>query len=60
MPDIEEYIGEKIAVNTITDDVLADNIKKPTKKTAYKKSYPKKPNRTISNKPTEKRQKPPK
>ncbi len=29
MPDIEEYIGEKVAVKTITEDLLAADLKKP-------------------------------
>ncbi|MCK5831489.1 MAG: DEAD/DEAH box helicase [Methylococcales bacterium] len=32
MPDIEEYIGEKITVNAITSDLLTTGIKQPAKK----------------------------
>ena len=55
MPDIEDFIGEKITVNSITDDILAADIKPPAKRaprseyqgkkpyTDKKKPYPKKP-----------------
>ena len=39
MPDIEEYIGEKIAVNAITEDVLASDIKQPAKRPPRKNNY---------------------
>ncbi|MCF6204083.1 MAG: DEAD/DEAH box helicase [Methylococcaceae bacterium] len=44
MPDIEEYIGEKITVNTITDDLLATEITPPAKRPPRKNySQTKKP-----------------
>ncbi|KAF3978079.1 MAG: DEAD/DEAH box helicase [Methylococcales symbiont of Iophon sp. n. MRB-2018] len=39
MPDIEDYIGEKITVNAITEDVIADNIKQPDIKYPRKNKY---------------------
>jgi len=39
MPDIEDFIGEKIAVQPITDDVIATDIKQPAKRPPRKKSY---------------------
>ncbi len=42
MPDIEDYIGEKITVNTITEDVLATDINPPVKRTSRSNSYQKK------------------
>jgi ATP-dependent RNA helicase RhlB len=32
MPDIEDFIGEKIPIRAITDDLLANDIKQPVKK----------------------------
>ena len=32
MPDIEDFIGEKIPIQAITDDLLANDIKQPVKK----------------------------
>ena len=49
MPDIEDFIGEKITVNAITEDMLAMDIKQPAKKPPRKnnyqgkKAYPSKP-----------------
>ncbi len=44
MPDIEDYIGEKITVNTITEDVLATEINPPAKRPPRKNySQTKKP-----------------
>lgn len=61
MPDIEEYIGEKIVVNPMTEDVLATEIKQPKKTTVRKNNYkgnkarPSKPqtNKSISQAKTE-------
>ncbi len=39
MPDIEEYIGEKITVDAITEDILATDIKQPEKRPPRKKGY---------------------
>ncbi len=39
MPDIEEYIGEKITVNPITEDLLATDIKPPAKRPPRKTAY---------------------
>ena len=39
MPDIEDFIGEKIAVNTITEDMLATDIKQPAKRPPRKNNY---------------------
>jgi ATP-dependent RNA helicase RhlB len=39
MPDIEDFIGEKILVNAITEDVLAVDIKQPTKRPPRKNNY---------------------
>ncbi len=39
MPDIEDFIGEKIAVTTITEDMLATDIKQPAKRPPRKNNY---------------------
>ncbi len=39
MPDIEEYIGEKIKVDPITEELLATDIKPAAKRTAKKNNY---------------------
>ena len=39
MPDIEDYIGEKITVKTITEDMLATDIKEPAKRPPRKNNY---------------------
>jgi ATP-dependent RNA helicase RhlB len=39
MPDIEEYIGEKIRVDAITEDILATDIKQPEKRPPRKTGY---------------------
>jgi len=39
MPDIEDFIGEKIAVKTITEDMLATDIKQPAKRPPRKNNY---------------------
>lgn len=39
MPDIEEYIGEKIPVNAITEDLLETDIKQPAKRPPRKSNY---------------------
>jgi len=36
MPDIEDYIGEKIPVESIDDELLANNIKQPQKRPSRK------------------------
>lgn len=63
MPDIEDFIGEKIAVDAITEDLLAADIKQPEKRAPRKTNYQgKKPhsskaktykprNQSIPNKP---------
>lgn len=38
MPDIEDYIGEKVVVNAVTDDLLATDIK-PAEKRPPKSNY---------------------
>ena len=43
MPDIEDYIDEKITVNALTDDVLATEIKQPAKRPPRKPYQGKKP-----------------
>jgi ATP-dependent RNA helicase RhlB len=42
MPDIEDYIGEKIPVNAITEDVLATDIKQPEKRPPRKNNFQRK------------------
>jgi len=39
MPDIEDYIGEKVAVSPITEDILATDIKSPVKRPPRKSNY---------------------
>jgi ATP-dependent RNA helicase RhlB len=39
MPDIEDFIGEKITVNAITEDILATDIKPPAKRPPRKSGY---------------------
>lgn len=39
MPDIEDYIGEKIVVNAITEDIMATDIKPPAKRPPRKSNY---------------------
>jgi len=39
MPDIEDYIGEKITVDPITEDLLASDLKQPEKRTPRKTTY---------------------
>ncbi len=39
MPDIEDYIGEKITVNPITESVVASDIKPPAKRAPRKSNY---------------------
>lgn len=39
MPDIEDYIGEKIEVNAITEDIMATDIKPPAKRPPRKSNY---------------------
>lgn len=39
MPDIEEYIGDKIPIQAITEDVLAADINPPAKKEPRSKPY---------------------
>lgn len=40
MPDIEEYIGEKIKVDPVTDEVLASNLNSPKKRPPRKQIEP--------------------
>ncbi len=50
MPDIEDYIGEKIPVEGISDELLAKNIKQPQKKPPRKNDQNKhSPKRHINN-----------
>ena len=50
MPDIEEYIGEKITVNTITEDLLATEINPPAKRPPRKNyAQTKKPRSSTTN-----------
>jgi ATP-dependent RNA helicase RhlB len=54
MPDIEEFIGEKIPVNAITEELLETDIKQPAKRPPRKSNYQgKKPysSKTKDNKP---------
>lgn len=39
MPDIEDYIGEKVKVDAISEDILATNIKPPLKRAPRKSTY---------------------
>jgi ATP-dependent RNA helicase RhlB len=39
MPEIEDYIGEKVPVKSITEDLLATDLKKPQAKPPRSKSY---------------------
>jgi ATP-dependent RNA helicase RhlB len=39
MPDIEDFIGEKITVNAITEDMMATDIKQPEKRPPRKNNY---------------------
>lgn len=39
MPDIEDFIGEKIAVTIISEDMLATDIKQPEKRPPRKNNY---------------------
>lgn len=39
MPDIEDYIGEKIQVDAITEELLATDIKPPAKRAPRKSNY---------------------
>ncbi len=39
MPDIEDFIGEKIEVQAITDDIIAKDIKQPEKKPPRRNKY---------------------
>jgi len=39
MPDIEDYIGEKIKVDAITEELLATDINPPLKRRPHKSSY---------------------
>lgn len=48
MPDIEDYIGEKILVNSITKDILASDIKRPEKRPSRKTNFQR--NKPNSNK----------
>jgi ATP-dependent RNA helicase RhlB len=52
MPDIEEFIGEKITVNTITEDLLATEINLPAKRPPRKNYAQTKKPRTPSTKRT--------
>ncbi len=52
MPDIEKYIGEKITVNTITEDLLATEINSPAKRPPRKNYAQTKKPRTPSTKRT--------
>ena len=64
MPDIEDYIGEKITVSPITDDILATDLNPPAKRPPRKSNYQGKkphagntknykPRNSTSQKPTE-------
>lgn len=39
MPDIEDFIGEKIQVNSITEDILAVDLKQPARRPPRKNNY---------------------
>jgi len=58
MPDIEEYIGEKVAVSPITEDILATDIKQPAKKPPRKSNYQGKKPHSANTKPYKPRNKP--
>ncbi len=53
MPDIEDYIGEKVPVSTITDDILAQDLKPPAaeKRREYRKQPGNKPAQARRKKP---------
>jgi ATP-dependent RNA helicase RhlB len=51
MPDIEDFIGQKIPVKTITADLLADVIT-PAKRPPKADYHGKRPNQDRSRKPT--------
>ncbi|MCK4840713.1 MAG: DEAD/DEAH box helicase [Methylococcales bacterium] len=52
MPDIEDYIGEKIVVNTISEEELATDLKQPAKRPPRKSNYQgKKPHTSAAKKP---------
>lgn len=42
MPDIEDFIGEKIPTQTVTDELLANDIKQPEKRSSRSYSKPRK------------------
>ena len=50
MPDIEDFIGEKITVNPITEDLLASGIKQPEKRAPRKTPVRGKKNHTSKSK----------
>jgi ATP-dependent RNA helicase RhlB len=53
MPDIEDYIGQKIPVNAITTNLLADIIRPEKRLLKPKTEYQgKRPNQDRSHKPT--------
>ncbi|WP_198246850.1 helicase-related protein, partial [methane-oxidizing endosymbiont of Gigantopelta aegis] len=53
MPDIEDYIGEKVPVSAITDDILAQDLKPPAaeKRREYRKQPGNKPAQARRKKP---------
>ncbi len=51
MPDIEEYIGEKIQVDAITEELLAADIKPPAKRAPRKSNYQGKKPHSANTKP---------
>ncbi len=53
MPDIEDYIGEKVPVKSITEDLLATDLKKPEAKSPGSKNYSR--NRSPRKKPSARR-----
>jgi len=56
MPDIEDFIGEKIQVNAITEDLLAVDIKPPAKRPPRKSNYQGKKPHSANTKPYKPRQ----
>jgi len=58
MPDIEDYIGEKVTVSPITEDILATDIKPPIKKSPRKSNYQGKKPHPTNKKPYKPRNNP--
>ena len=57
MPDIEDYIGEKVPVSAITDELLVTDIKQPAKRPPQKNNYQGKKPHSAREKPYKQRNK---